>query len=315
MPKLMRRLGQGLSDIAEPLYVIAAIPLFLAAGWVALAAAPVASAWIKRLQPPKEGGGGSKAEEERPRETGFTVVLNPSLGGGNTKANQNLAGMVAWYLSQGANRVPVVNLGSVQGYYTRLQRISDLTQAGKKPLVITLASAPLQARLRGAVVAGVAQDIPNPTPRAKEVAAESLSIAQTLGQRVRQAYRDGGRDRAFAGTVDLWKEPTLFGNPNGIPPVDIYFHKTLSDGIDHGGIRLDAFRPDRPAILGPRGGPIAVHNVWLNYMDAGVDKEDLERLATAPHFGLAERIAGMLANGIRLVMGVVGVPSLPPAPQ
>ncbi len=315
MPRLMKQLSSGASELVEPLYVAAMIPIMLAAGWVALAAAPVASAWIKRLQPPKEGSGGSTpsspASEERPKEPNFTVVLNPSLGAGNTKANQNLAGMVAWYLSQGANQIPVVNLASVEGYYQRLQKISGLTQQGKKLLVITLASAPLQGKLRGAITLGVPQSLPSPTARAKEVAAESLQMAQYLGKRLQQAFKDGGQDRVFAGVVDLWKEPTLFGNPNGIPPVDIYFHKTLSDGLDHGGIRLDFLRPDSPAILGPSGAPIAVHNVWVNYLDGGLDRSTLDQLAKAPHFGLAERMAGMLAVGIRGVAGYIPtVPSL-----
>jgi len=317
MPKLMRRLTQGASELVEPMYVAAMIPIMLAMGWVALAAAPVASAWIKRLQPPKGnlgGPGGTPAGggDDSPKDPYFTVVLNPSLAGGNTKANQKLAGMVAYYLAQG-NPIPVVDLSTVGGYYARLQKISDLAQQGKKPFVVTLSSAALFARLRGAVVTGVAQDIPNATPRAKTVAQESLSAAQILGKEVQGAFKDGGDGRAYAGVVDLWKEPTLLGNPNGIPPEDIYFHKTLSDGVDHGGIRLDFLRPDRPAILGPNAKPMAIHNVWLNYLDGEVDAKTLSQMAQNPHFGLPERIAGRLARAIRMAAGYI--PAIPPAPR
>ncbi|RTI49982.1 hypothetical protein CSW14_10480 [Thermus scotoductus] len=317
MPKLMKQLTRGASELVEPLYVAAMIPIVLAAGWVALAAAPVASAWIKRLQPPKDsgkgaGGSGNAGGEDAPKDPYFTVVLNPGLSGGNTKANQKLAGMVAYYLTQG-NPIPVVNLANVSGYYARLQKINDLAQQGKKPLVITLASAPLRARLRGAVVTGVAMDVPSATARATTVAQEALSMAQILGKEVQGAFKDGGDERAYAGAVDLWKEPTTLGNPNGIPPEDIYFHKTLSDGIDHGGIRLDFLKPDKPAILGPNGKPMAVHGVWLNYLDGEVDAKTLSQMAQNPHFGLPERIAGRLARAIRMVAGYI--PSLPPAPR
>ncbi len=313
MPRLMRKLTAGASELVEPLYVAAMIPVMLAAGWVALAAAPVASAWIKRLRPPENGKdpkGGQK--EDAPKDTFFTVVLNPSLAGGNTKANLKLANMVEYYLTTGANRLPVVNLAGVTGYYARLQKISDLTQKGVRPFVITLASAPLKGRLRGAVVTGVPVDLTNPTPRAAIVAQESMAMAQEIGRQVKGAFQDGGDSRSYAGIVDLWKEPVMFGNPNGIPPEDIYFHKTLSDGIDHGGVRLDLLKPDKPAILGPNLRPIAVHSVWLNYLDGEVDKKTLDQMAKNPHFGVAERIAARLGLALRKATGYVA-PALPKA--